>query len=119
MKLSTKQIIDTKHLPFLPYIYAGIVVNVVIIITVLLIQNLLPPEIPLFYGLAEGQEQITNSIFLFIPNGVSLAILLVNLIVASASKQEYYKKILVVAGLIVTFFATITVLKIIFLVGSI
>mgnify|MGYP000986553723 CR=1 FL=1 len=118
MKFPSKQFIDTKKLPFLTYIYAASIINILIIGTTFLIQNLLPPEIPLYYGLAEGQEQIAKSIFLFVPNSISLLILIINSAIASYIKQDYYKKILIVAGLISTFFASITVFKIVFLVGS-
>jgi len=118
MKFPSKKIIDTKKLPFMPYIYAASVLNLLIIGATFLIQVFLPPEIPLFYGLAEGQEQVAKSIFLFVPNSISLLILIANSAIASYIKQDYYKKILIVAGLISTFFASITVFKIVFLVGS-
>jgi hypothetical protein len=118
MKLSSKNIIDTKHLPFVKYLYGGLILNSLLIILLLLLQKLLPPEIPLFYGMAEGEEQIAKSIFIVIPNAVSLLILVVNSIIASYVKQDFYKKILITAGLISTFFSTITALKILFLVGN-
>jgi len=43
-------------LPFKNYAVASFLVNILIIFSVILAQRFLPPEVPLFYGLAEGGD---------------------------------------------------------------
>jgi uncharacterized Tic20 family protein len=85
---------------------------------VLLIQRWLPPQVPLFYGKPSGEEQLTSSLVLTLPSIVSLLILLINVSFAAVLKDEFLRKTLVLAAIAVTFFAAITTIKIIFLVGS-
>jgi hypothetical protein len=47
-----------------------------------------------------------------------LLILLINVSFAAVLKDEFLRKTLVLAAIVVTFFAAITTIKIIFLVGS-
>ncbi len=97
---------------------AGLLINFFVIVLTFLGQKYLPPQIPLFYGMAEGEEQLAGSIWLFLPNSLALIFLLVDGFVSSLIDENFTKKILIVAGIIATFFATITTVKIFFLVGS-
>ncbi len=81
-------------------------------------QSFLPPQIPLYYGLPVGEEQISSSLGLVIPGAVSLLILTVNFILIKIIREEFLKKVLATAALIASFFAIVTTYKIIFLVGS-
>lgn len=81
-------------------------------------QPFLPPQIPLYYGLPVGEEQLSSSLGLVIPGVVSLLILAVNFILVKIIKEEFLKKVLAITALIASFFAIITTYKIIFLVGS-
>lgn len=110
---------DLNNIPYWPFVQAGLVINLLVIVFSFVFQKALPPEIPLFYGLAEGGEQLTSSIFLFVPSAVALLILIANIILASFVSDVLIKKILIVAGITATFFATITGLKIFFLIASI
>lgn len=105
--------------PFKNYIYAAGVLDIVTALFVLLMQRVLPPEVPLFYGLPQGEEQLAKPIFLLIPAGLSLLIIFINLFLAKVIKDDFLKKVLAIASLVVAIFAAITTFKIIFLVGNI
>ena len=105
-------------LPFSNFVYASFVVNLLLIVFVLTIQRWLPPQVPLFYGMAEGEGQLSQSIFLTIPALAAIGITIVNIVISLGVKDTFIKKALIVAGLAATFLATITVVKIVFLVGS-
>jgi len=108
-----------SRVPFKRLIIAAVLINIVVVVLVFLAQNILPPEIPLFYGLPRGNEQLSTSIALVIPSLVSLAIIIVNVSISVVVEDEFLKKVLVLSGVFGVFFSTITTLKIIFLVGSI
>lgn len=117
--LSYQKEIKKKKVPFGKQIIYCLVINLVIILLAALSIFLLPPEIPLFYGLPEGSDQLVKSWAITIPNLTSLTIMFMNSIFAMNTKDEYLKKIIVLSGFTATFFAIITVLKIFFLVGRI
>ena len=105
-------------LPFSNWVYASFIINLVIIVLVLIVRRWLPPQIPLFYGMAEGEGQLARSIFLPIPAIAAILVTVVNILLALSLKDTFIKKILIVAGLAATFLATITVVKIVFLLGN-
>lgn len=100
------------------YVAAAIVINVLVILSVLALIGFLPPQVPLFYGLPEGQDQLATSWFLILPATTSLFILTSNLLITPLIKESFLQKTLVLAGIATVFFSTITTIKIIFLVGS-
>lgn len=116
--ISKKGEVIISVFPFGKAILGVYLLNFFLIITILIARNLLPPEIPLFYGMPEGKEQLTSKISLTIPALSSIIFLSVNLILAFFLKDDFTKKTLVVAGLALSFFSTITILKIFSLVGS-
>lgn len=105
-------------LPFYKWVYGSFVVNFVVILFVLVVQKWLPPQVPLFYGMAEGEGQLARSILLIAPAMAAIAVTIVNIIISLVVKDSFIKEALIVAGLAATFLATITVVKIVFLVGS-
>lgn len=105
-------------LPFSNWVYASFIVNLVVIVFVLVVRRWLPPQVPLLYGMAEGEGQLSGSIFLTAPALAAIAVTFVNIFVSLTQKDAFIKKTLIVAGLAATFLATITVVKIVFLVGS-
>ena len=92
--------------------------NLVVVGIVLLALSILPPQVPLFYGLPETEERLASSWMLILPPIVSFLILLINASLSLFVEEEFTKKILVAASLAATLFSTITTLKIILLVGS-
>lgn len=78
----------------------------------------LPPEIPLFYSLPQGEEQLGKPLFLLIlPLGcLLLGILNFFLAVFSFGRQPLSAKILIWVTALLIFSATITLVKIVFLI---
>ncbi len=104
--------------PLKDLVVASVLVNILIILIVLLSQRWLPPQVPLFYGKPSGEEQLASSLTLTLPSIVSLLILLINVSLATFLKDEFLRKTLVLSAAVATFFAAITTVKIIFLVGN-
>lgn len=114
-----KKFLAKIDLPFRNYILASLGVNLLIISVVLLFRkSILPPEVPLFYGLPEGQEQLASSSALIFPSIISIFITLLNSTIASFVRDGFLKKSLIVSGIFSVLFPLATILKIIFLVGS-
>ena len=97
----------------------ALMINILVIIFVLLARrNHLPPEVPLFYGLARGNSQLAPSILLILPSIVAICISIINFVLSTSIKDVFLKSALLISAFVVTFFSCITTLKIIFLVGS-
>lgn len=116
--LSEKNRARIEKLPFKNLILASVVINLTTAILVILLQKFLPPEVPLFYGLPKGEEQLANSVRLIIPSLVSFIIISFNSALSLFLDDDFSKKALILAGASVVFLTTITTLKIILLVGS-
>lgn len=117
--LFRKKDLEQKDLvPFKKLLIFVFVLGLGTIGLVVLLQRSLPPEVPLFYGLPKTEEQIAPSLSLIIPSLAALTIIIINLLISQFIKDEYLKSVLVLVGVAGVFFATITTLKIIFLVGS-
>ena len=106
------------QVPFKNYLSVAIIANVVLIALVLLIRSLLPPQIPLYYGLPESSSQLVPNWYLPIPSALSLLVIGVNISIAKNAKNVFLKKILIFSSIAVTFFSFITTVKIVFLVGN-
>lgn len=78
----------------------------------------LPPELPIFYSLPWGEEQLGNPAFLLILPIGSLLIGIVNfsLAVFSFERQPLAAKVLIWVTSSLTFLASLTLVKIIFLI---
>jgi uncharacterized membrane protein len=96
-----------------------LILNLVVGALSLLIQPLLPPQIPIYYGMAEAEHIIAAPWTLVLPSLCSLGILGVNFFLGLAVEDEFIKKTLVLSSLTASFFATIATFKIALLVGSI
>lgn len=107
-----------EDIPYKKWVNTVVIVNLLLIIGVFLIKNFLPPEIPIFYGLPEGQEQLGSLYFLILPSIISLGIVFLNILLGIFIKDNYLVKILTITGIASTFFSFVTTIKIIFLVGG-
>lgn len=94
------------------------VVNIVVITFILLSQNLLPPVVPLFYGLPIGEEILTDRTSLIIPAIISIIVIAINVLISKSLKDSFLKKVLISIIVLTTLLSTITIFKIAFLVGS-
>jgi len=117
-KFGQEQKVISDETPFRQYVIYAVFGNIIVVLLTLLVHRWLPPEVPLFYGKPEGEEQLASSWLLVLPSLVSLLILFVNLAISSLTKSDFLKKTLVLAGIGACLFSIITTLKIIFLVGS-
>ena len=109
---------ESLKTPFAKRSLALLGVNLLIIILIIIIRSSLPPEVPLFYGLARGKEQLAATNLLAIPSLVSMSVVIINFIVSNITSDKFLRTTLISASIVVTFFSAITTLKIIFLVGS-
>ena len=117
-KISQKQKGLLSGLPFKKLILASFLINCLVILSIIFLQKQLPPEIPLYHGLAEGTGQLAPSLSLSLPAVISLLVVILNTLLSIFLKNRFLKKILITAMPVVTFFSTIAILKIFFLVGS-
>ncbi|MEK7061291.1 MAG: hypothetical protein AAB954_01370 [Patescibacteria group bacterium] len=113
------ELIKLEKIPLKEYFYSSLILNILVIFFCLLLLNRLPPQIPIFYGLTQGEAQLSSPLGILIPSGSSLIFVFINSLLVNILKDEFIKKTLVVAGLATAVFALITTLKIIFLVGQI
>ena len=107
-----------KKPPFLKLIYISIFLNLICILGIIAIKQSLPPEAPLFYGLAEGEDQLTTTLGLTLPGVASIFIVLINLLIATFIENELLRKSLIIAGFFVSVLSFITTIQIVLLIGA-
>jgi len=117
-KIAKNKNVIVEKIPFKDFVGGIILINILIIALVALVQIVLPPQIPLFYGLPEGEAQLTPSLSLVIPSLVSLVIMVINIAISYFLKDEILKKFLITTAIGVSIFSIVTTVKIVFLVGS-
>jgi len=118
-KLSYQKSIENTKVPFSKQIIIFLLINLAMILLLGFSILILPPQIPLFYGLPDGDEQLAENWLITLPNFIALLTVFINSLLATKIKDEYIKKVIVITGFVVTIFAIITVFKILFLVGNI
>jgi hypothetical protein len=106
-----------KKLPFRGYVYSALALDLIAVLTVFLVKNNLPPVVPLLYGRPAGNEQLISTYGLILAPIAAAIITIMNIFLASYIKDEFIKKVFSVASLFVSVLATITVIKIVLLVG--
>ena len=94
-------------------------VNVVAMVLVVLVRSLLPPVVPLFYGNPYGAEQLAPQGLLILPPLVALGVCGVNIAINLTLNDKFLEKVLFGSMCAATLLSTVTLLKIIFLVGNI
>jgi hypothetical protein len=108
----------SEKIAFKNLIYIAFGLSIVNLIFVIALQKYLPPQVPLFYGAAEGEEQLTSSLGLLIPGCLSIILILLNSLLSLFLESSFLQKILSVVSFTVTLLSAITVTKIILLIGS-
>jgi hypothetical protein len=106
-----------KKIKFNNYFLAALILNAISILAPIILRSFLPPVIPLFYGRPAGEAQLTSTLGLIIAPVISTVIVMVNIFLNLRTKDDFLKRILAVAALLVSIVTTITVAKIILLVG--
>lgn len=109
---------EFEKLPLKKMFVASFFISVATILLGLIAQIILPPEIPLFYGLPQTSEQLSPAIFIILPSLASILITIINAIISIKIDGNYLKRTLAFASIAVSILAVITTYKIIFLVGS-
>jgi hypothetical protein len=94
--------------------------NVLLLIAIILLKDHLPPVVPLFFGSAPEEAHLAPVTNLFIPPAIAIAILLLNFVISHLfRKDKFLQQILFGFTIATTALSTITVVKIILLVGNI
>jgi hypothetical protein len=107
-----------ENIPFKDALVVAASVNILIILIVLLLQRFFPPQVPLLYGLPEGESQLVSSLSLAIPSLISLLVIAVNIFISYLLEEEFFKKILIITAIGLTIFSTTTTIKIVLLIIS-
>ena len=107
-----------EDIPFKNPLIAAVSANIVIILIILLLQGFFPPQVPLLYGLPEGEAQLVSSLSLTIPSLVSLLVIAINIFISYFLKEEFFKKVLIITAVGLTIFSTTTTIKIVLLTIS-
>lgn len=102
---------------FKGYYLAALILNLLSAAFLVLFKHILPPVVPLFYGKPIGEQQLAGSLGLLIIPGVAILITFINFFISLVTKDDFLKKILVTATLIISVLVTITLIKIVSLVG--
>ena len=110
------QDISRVNIPLPKIFYLSLFINLLTISGTVALQRSLPPEVPLFYGLAEGEEQLSGKSGLGGLGVLSLVLTTFNLLLAILIKNEFLKKTLIVAGLSVSILTFNTISQIILLI---
>jgi len=100
------------------YLAASILLSIAAGLIPIVFANNLPPTIPLFYGLAEGENQLAKPLFLSLPGGSALLIALINTFLSIVIANNFVKKALILSSFAVSLLSFITTVKILLLVGS-
>lgn len=118
IKIIKRNKFSIKSIPLVKFLYAAFILGFLNIATTLLLQGILPPEVPLYYGLAKSQEQLTTSFGLIIPGAITLGVTILNTFLAYVLGNNFLQKTLVLSAFSVSIISFIATIEIIFLVGS-
>lgn len=97
---------------------AALIFDLLVITGIWLAKRWLPPQIPLYYGLPEGEKQLAPWWGLTLPAILSLIILGVNFFLTRLVKDDFLGKALIITAVISSVFAGYNILKIFLLVGN-
>ena len=106
-----------KNLVFKNYYYSAAALSGISILGIFFLQSFLPPVVPLFYGGTAGEGQLVPALGLLIAPGASLIITVLNIGLSMTTKDDFSKKALAISALVVSILTTITLIKIVFLIG--
>ncbi len=107
-----------EKLPLTNLYIISIAISLITIVVGLISQIILPPEIPLFYGLPQTEGQLSHSIFIIIPSAISFSITIINSVLATKIHDTFIKKTFAFTSIAIAILAAITTYKILFLVSS-
>ncbi len=102
---------------FKNYFLVAVGLSLITTVGIFITKSFLPPLVPLFYGKPTGAEQLASTWFIFVIPGISILITVINMLINLATRDEFIQKIVAVASFLIAVMASITVVKIILLVG--
>jgi len=108
-----------EKLPLKNLIIFSLATNLLFLLIAGLSTFILPPEIPLFYGLPKTSEQLVKSFLITIPSLITFILTIINSVIAINIEGQYLKKALAFVTILLTVLNIVTTYKIIALVGSI
>jgi hypothetical protein len=114
-------VIDFENfkVPYLNSFFFAFATNVLLIGAFFYFQEQIPPVVPLWYGKAIGESQLAPKIYLILPNTFALLVSIINIILTKAVKDSFLHQVFIGLTVTATVLATITVINIVYLVGSI
>jgi hypothetical protein len=95
-----------------------LIVNLVVIVIIAIASSYLPPQVPLLYGAPKGEEQLARQSFLMVPPIMVTAITILNTLLARFIKDRFLDRVIFGFTLVTTVLSTVTVVRILLLVGS-
>lgn len=107
-----------ENIPFKNPLITAVSANIIIILIILLLQGFFPPQVPLLYGLPEGEVQLVSSLSLTIPSLISLFIIAINVFISYLLKEDFFKRLLIITAVGLTIFSATTTIKIVLLMIS-
>ncbi len=107
-----------EKIPFKKVLIFSFVLGLLTIFSVILSLNRLPPEVPIFYGLPQGKEQLGPTSSLFLPGFLAIFLSLINTAIIFTLGDDFLKKTLVFTSLALNILCFIGTIKIVFLVGN-
>lgn len=100
----------------IPYIHASLIflfINISLILFTLIISNHIPPQVPLYYGLPRGENQLGSSLSLILPISLSSIFVAINSIISYFTVSPFLKKVLIFGSYFTAILSIITVIQII------
>lgn len=116
LKADTKQILAS--IPYKNWSLNALLFNFLLVGLILLLGKHIPPKVPLFYGKPYGSEQLADQKLLLLPPLLAAGISAVNTSINTLVDDDFLRKVMLGSIAACTTLGTITVIKIIFLVGS-
>ena len=82
----------SEKIAFKKLLYVSFGLSIINLTLVIALQKYLPPQVPLFYGAAEGEEQLTSSLGLIIPASLSIILILLNSLLSLFLESNFLQK---------------------------
>lgn len=93
-------------------------INLLLVFFVLIEKNIIPPEVPLLYGLPEGKSQLAKKPLLISPAIIAIIFTFTNFVICKKNKNNFVKKLSTYSLVPINFFSSMSIIRIITLVGN-
>ena len=108
-----------RSFPFIKFLITSFAINVATAALIALVYSNLPPIVPLLYGKPKGVEQLAPKTTLLIPPAIATIITFVNAgAIKIIIKDSFLQAVLAGISIVASILSAITILRIIFLIGS-